>query len=198
MFNLSSIAANPLLLTVSVITPEGETLVLRPLETTDLDELAQFLANLSPETRHFSTFDGYDRAAAQALCDSIARYDKLRFVIQSGASQWIVGLLEFSFAILEADRLRYTAYGIALDSAVDCRFGPTLADDYQGKGLGTLVLPFVKDAARSFGKRRVILWGGVLADNARALRFYEKNGFKALGKFLNHDWIEAIDMLLDL
>ena len=198
MLSLASIAANPHILTAKVGTAEGELLVIRPLEAGDLDALAVFLAGLSAQTRRFSTFDSYDSGAAQALCAAIARYDKLRFVIQPAASQRIIGLLEFSFAITEADRLRYTADGVTLDPTTDCRFGLTLADDYQGKGVGTLVLPFVTEAARRFGKQRIILWGGVLVENARARRYYEKNGFRMVGKFFNDNRIESVDMLLDL
>jgi GNAT superfamily N-acetyltransferase len=114
------------------------------------------------------------------------------------ASRRVVGMIEFSFAITEADMLRYTAYGVSLDPATDCRFGPTLADDYQGRGVGTLVLPFVIDVARRFGKRRIMLWGGVFANNARAIRYYEKNGFRVLGSFFDGNGNESFDMLLDL
>jgi GNAT superfamily N-acetyltransferase len=198
LFSLANVAANPHLLTETCIAANGETLVIRPLEPADVDTLTQFLKQLSPQTRRFSTFDGYDRAAAQEFCDAIARYDKLRFVIQLEASQRIVGLLEFSFFITDADGLRYTAYGISLNPETDCRFGPTLADDYQDRGVGTLVLPFVASVARRFGKQRIILWGGVLADNPRAVRYYVKNGFRRMGAFSNLNGVESLDMLLDL
>jgi RimJ/RimL family protein N-acetyltransferase len=196
LLSLASVAANPRLLTASVIA-DGETLLIRPLEPADVEALAHFLSQLSPQTRRFSTFDGFDSAAAQTLCHAIARYDKLRIVIQSAANR-IVGLLEFSFAITDDDRLRYTAYDVTFSSETDCRFGPTLADDYQSRGIGTLALPFVTDAARKFGRRRIILWGGVLAENARAIRYYEKNGFQRMGKFMSPDGVESLDMLLDL
>jgi RimJ/RimL family protein N-acetyltransferase len=199
MISLASIAANPQSVTTSLVTRDGETLVVRPLDPSDVDALGQFLSDLSSQTRYFAVFPSYDKAAAQTLCDTIARYDKLRFVIQPQGSPRIVGLLEFSFAISEGDSLRYTAYGITLDAQTDCRFGPTLADDYQGKGVGTQVFPFVTDVARKFGKRRIILWGGVVTDNPRAIRYYEKHGFKPLGTFIApSDGAELRDMLLDL
>lgn len=195
---LAQIAEHPQLLTQTIMTAEGETLILRPLAADDVDKTGQFLSGLSTQTRHFSTFSGYDTAAAQALCESIARYDKLRFVIEAPAAGRIIGMLEFSMDITPADQARYTAYGVPLDPVTDCRFGPTLADDYQNKGIGSRVFPFIMAVARRFGQQRIILWGGVLADNQRAIRYYEKVGFRALGRFTTVDQLDAIDMILNL
>lgn len=119
-----------------------------------------FLAALSSASRRFSTFQGYDLAAARELCDAIARYDKLSLVL--------------------AD------------------VGATPADDLQDRGLGTLALPRVEEAARLLGRRRIILWGGVRADNPRAIRYYEKNGFRTVGAFAETDGSLSLDMMLDL
>lgn len=195
MLTLAQIAQNPTMLTERIMI-ESETLIIRPLEPSDVLGLAMFLENLSGQTRRFSTFFGYDIDMAQDLCDAIARYDKLRFIIVS-PSQQIVGLLEFSFDLVDDDIARYASYQVELDPKTDCRFGPTLADAYQNKSIGTLVMPFIKDVARKFGQKRIILWGGVFADNARAIRFYEKNGFNRLGSF-KYDDVKVIDMLLEL
>ena len=195
MVTLAEIAQHPQRLTKTIVTAQDEALVFRPLTATDAGQLARFLNDLSPETRRLSTFDSYDLNTAQEMCDAIARYDKLRFVLETKTAR-IVGLLEFSFAILESDTSRYESYDIALDPETDCRFGPTLADDYQSKGIGSLVMPLMGDVARRFGCRRIILWGGVLAANAQAIRFYQKNGFQTAGKFTNQDGIECLDMLL--
>lgn len=172
--------------------------VLRPLLPGDVDGLAEFLAVLSPATRRFSTFVSYDRAMAAELCDSINRYDKLRFVVELPATKLLVGLIEFSFDLPMGDLQRYAAYGVPLDASGDCRFGPTFADVYQNQGLGSRVFPHVVDIARRFGKIRIILWGGVLADNGRALRFYAKQGFQPVGTFVAADGEASVDMMLDL
>ncbi|MET9949951.1 GNAT family N-acetyltransferase [Streptomyces sp. NPDC006339] len=156
-----------------------------------------FLGDLSGDSRRLSTFDGYDLATASELCDAIARYDKLRLVLEEVPSGRIVGLFEFSFDLHTEDIARYREAGIRL-AATDCRFGPTLADDYQGRGVGTQVFPLVTDVARRFGRKRIILWGGVLADNPRAIRYYQKNGFQAVGPFTGADGVRSLDMILDL
>ncbi|WP_151770954.1 GNAT family N-acetyltransferase [Streptomyces abyssomicinicus] len=96
------------------------------------------------------------------------------------------------------DLARYEDAGIRLTGTTDCRFGLTLADDYQDRGVGTLVLPLVTEVARLLGRTRIILWGGVRAANARAIRYYEKNGFRPVGPFPEADRSLSLDMMLDL
>ncbi|MFD7233382.1 hypothetical protein [Streptomyces sp. NPDC059881] len=105
MLTLTEVADDPLLLTRRLALNDGSEVVFRPLTTADDRRLAGFFAGLSPESRRLSTFDGYDLATAQDLCDAIARYG---------------------------------AVGIRL-TATDCRFGSTLADDYQGQGVGSML-----------------------------------------------------------
>lgn len=195
---LQDVFLSPQVVTYPVeMRPTGQAL-LRPLLVEDVDKLAFFLAGLSPSTRRFSFFPSYDRACAQGLCEAINRYDKLRLVVEVPPVGEIVGLFEFSFAIPEDDRQRFAEYGLPLEESCDCRFGPTLADDYQNSGLGSRVFPNMVDVAKRFGKRRIMLWGGVLRDNSRAIRFYEKQGFRAMGSFVSFDGIDSLDMLLEL
>ncbi|MFJ1729882.1 GNAT family N-acetyltransferase [Streptomyces sp. NPDC088254] len=118
-------------------------------------------------------------------------------MLEEAGSGRIVGLLEPALDLHPSDIARHREAGIAL-TAADCRLGPTLADDHQGRGVGTLVFPLVADVARRFGRTRIVLWGGVLADNARAVRFYEKQGFRTVGAFTAADGTRALDMVLDL
>jgi hypothetical protein len=49
--------------------------------------------------------------------------------------------------------------------------------------------------AGRFGKERIILWGGVLADNLPARRFYLKMGFEGVVSFTNAAGSECLDMI---
>ncbi|MEV0661383.1 GNAT family N-acetyltransferase [Actinomadura luteofluorescens] len=198
MLTLARIAEDPAVLTRHLESCGGARLVFRPLARTDAESLGDFLAGLSSETRRFSTFDGYDLAAAEELCAAIARYDKLRLVLEGEASARMVGLLEFSLSLTPGDVERYRKAGIHLDEETDCRFGLTLADAHQDQGLATLVFPLICEVARRLGKHRIILWGGVLADNPRAIRYYEKNGFQRAGSFAGPDGHTSLDMILDI
>ena len=176
---------------------DGARLQLRPLAAGDIEPLARFLAGLSAETRALSSFPGYDRAAANELCEAIGRYDKHRFVLIAPAGE-VAALFEFSLDLPAADVARYRAAGVMLDERSDCRFGPTVADGYQGRGAASAAFPLLVERARSLGQRRILLWGGVLARNERAVAFYAKQGFRRVGGFLTPEGEQALDMLLDL
>ncbi len=199
---LSSVENNPESVTFPITLAGGDSEVLRPLLPNDVNKLGNFLLGLSEETkRNIISADGY-LPPAEELCEAINKYDKLRFVVEtkprlSSEDERIIGLMEFSFDIPEGDIERYKNAGITLDQKTDCRFGPTIADDYQNKGLGSRLFPYITQIARRFGKERIILWGGVLKDNQRAIHYYEKHGFKAVGTFSDGN-DEMLDMILEL
>lgn len=188
---------NPSEISESIITlNDGETLSVRPLEHRDAVALGEFLAGLSSSTRRFSTFDGYDLTTAEEMCVAIDRYDKFRLVIVGG-DETIVGLFELGFELSDRDMTNFAGYGLALDGRYDCVFGPTLADAYQHRGIGSQVFMKVKDVVQQAGRRRIILWGGVLADNHAAIGYYRKLGFVVVGTFTENGQ-EYLDMLLAL
>lgn len=198
VLTLDSVARQPKLITTT-LSLSGELFTCRPLIPEDVLLVAAFLKRLSPETRKFSNFDSYDVVAATNICDAINRYDKLRLVVTSASKvkKRILALLEYSFDKTEADKVRFENYGISLDEH-DCRFGLCLADDYQNQSLGTALFGHVAEVARRFGQKRIILWGGVFKSNQRAIRYYEKNGFKMMGEFENSDGNICYDMMLEL
>ncbi|MCC6457086.1 MAG: GNAT family N-acetyltransferase [Caldilineaceae bacterium] len=195
---LSEVFTHPHRVTYPLDLPGVGAAWLRPLQFDDVDGLTTFLSGLSPQTRRFSLFPSYDRKGAQGLCEAINRYDKLRFVVELSPSKVLIGLFEFSFGIPEGDLQRFARYGVHLDEDNDCRFGPTLADAYQDQRIGSIAFPHLVDVATRFGKKRIILWGGVLGDNARAIRFYEKQGFRQTGTFVDHEGLQVCDMILRL
>lgn len=178
-------------------TKDGEQLIFRPLGNSDLDALTLFINNLSDETKRFYSYTEPSSEIAAEICHTINKYDKLRFVLENSRKQ-IVGMFELSFDIPTDDKERFKNYNISLSSQLDCRFGPVLLDNYQGMGVGSLVLPLIVDIARRFGQKRLILWGGVHADNPQALNYYKKNNFKSLDRFKNRDGLNCYDMLLEL
>ncbi|HNT76513.1 MAG TPA: GNAT family N-acetyltransferase [Anaerolineae bacterium] len=190
---LERVAANPWDFTHTVSDARGAQVTFRPLLPDDAARLAEFLTGLSSPTRAFCAYPGYDLATAQEMCAAIARYDKLRLVAVEKAGG-IVALFELSFDLVPDDTQRYQSYGLPLDPATTCRFGPCVADDYQNRGLGSRLLPPTLDLARRFGCERVILWGGVMADNRRAIRYYERHGFQVQGHFTNPMGVMCYDM----
>jgi diamine N-acetyltransferase len=197
MLTLAGVTAHPELLYRDVRLRDGTPLLYRPLLPEDAPALADFLTSLSPLTRQRWTLDSYDRVMAEALCEAIGRYDKLRLVAvePDGLAGTVVALFEFSFGIPPGDHERFAAYGIGLDEASDCRFGPCVRDAYQRRGVGSALMGPTFAVAQRFGKGRVILWGGVLADNRPALAFYQRHGFDEVGRFSDKDGIACVDMV---
>ena len=194
---LKDFELNPDLYTWEIQTQLGEDLTLRPLQHSDIEKLTTFLKNLSPGTRKLSTFDSYDSVTAKELCDAISKYDKLRFVLENQSKE-IIGLIEFTLDIPENVLEQYKGYGIDLDIDNTCRFGPTLADYYQSKGLGSLLFPIVIKIVELLDKKYIILYGGVFTDNTRAIKYYEKHGFRVVGRCTDENGRESVDMILNI
>jgi len=79
-----------------------------------------------------------------------------------------------------------------------CRMGPCISDAYQNKGLGTSLFKYLIGVAKEFEQEKLILWGGVYADNDRAIKYYEKNGFMKLGEFNDEQGRKSIDMAINI
>ena len=74
-------------------------------------------------------------------------------------------------------------------------FGVTVHDDYQDKGLGTILTQYMIDIARSKGLKKVDLM--VVAHNARAIRVYEKLGFEVEGHIRMNHYNHILDEYCD-
>lgn len=98
---------------------------------------------------------------------------------------------------LDHDAPRLQSYGLILNPETDTTFAPSIADAWQGKGIGSVLLKhIINDLKSHTPATRMILWGGVQADNHQALKFYAKHGFEVLGPFEYHGM--NFDMILDL
>jgi len=73
-----------------------------------------------------------------------------------------------------------------------------MADAFQGNGAAVALFPYMVRVAKNLGKDRIILWGGVFAENQRAVRFYYKVGFQLAGDFLSQDGRKCLDMMLTI
>jgi GNAT superfamily N-acetyltransferase len=209
---IEQVAADPQVATYSVELTDGSG-ILTPLLPGDVDALGAFFAGLLARTRRFYDVTTPVPLKAQEYCEAIGRYDKLRLVLRPatttdaartrGGVQGrheqlpapIIAIVEFSFDVPAGDLQRYAGYGIELDSATDCRWGLCIDDRWQGQGVGTALAAPSFDLAWRFGQRRVILWGGVYADNVGAIAYYRKVGFVEVGRFTNDRGVRCVDMM---
>ncbi|NUS73545.1 MAG: GNAT family N-acetyltransferase [Corynebacteriales bacterium] len=162
--------------------------------------MAEFLSSLSARSRTRWNLESYDIAMAREHCAAIGRYDKLRMIAVTNVngSRKIVALMELSFSIPPSDQARFRSYGISLDETFDCRFAPCVRDEFQRTGIASELFSFIVDIARRFGKRRILLWGGVFADNIPAISFYRKQGFIEVGECTSQSSTNSFDFILTL
>jgi diamine N-acetyltransferase len=178
--------------------PSGEQIVIRPLRPDDAVRLGEYFAALSAPTRARYGPHPFDQATADAICAGLDPTTLLRLVatVPREGGERIIAYMLLKLGVLEQDQRRYAERGVPLDPATDCTLAPSVADDYQNRGVGSVMMARLLRSARQMGRRRVVLWLGVQATNDRAVHFYTKCGFRKVGEFFTDK--NNFDMILDL
>lgn len=195
---LEAIVDAPDCITESVALPAGESVDLRALRPDDASLLGRFFLGLSQDTRQRFAPHPFTVEQAEGLCAEINYEDTIRMIAvteKDGCPEMIAYFIlipRFS----EEYRRRYLDRGTPLSLQTDSGIAPCVADAYQDRGVGSILMPRVVDVARRLGRRRMVLIGGVLAANERAFHFYKKLGFKYVGTFWTD--VENYDMILEL
>ncbi|CAF1563852.1 unnamed protein product [Rotaria sp. Silwood1] len=176
-------------------------IVFRRLLSTDEKILTTFLESLSQRTRHYCVYPSYDKKTAELFCnEEINRNnDKLRLIALINKNT-IVALFNITLSIRndEYERFRIN-HKIELNNNNTARLSPCITDNYQNKYLGNYLMEKVIDIIRQMDKRYVILSGGVLVENTRAIHFFERNKFRLFSTtFLSHDGYECKDGLIEI
>ena len=100
-------------------------------------------------------------------------------------------ILREGVVLNDQDRLK--AYGFRLDNRIDASYAPSVASASKGTGLAEAMWKHILEDALQQGRRRIFLWGGVKAENVRAVRFYQKLGFIPIGNFFHEG--DNLDMV---
>ena len=185
-----AIVADPALLSCTLSLPAGEELSARVLLAADGERLGRYFAALSQAIRGVYGPHPLTYEEGLKLCSAIDYADTLRFVALAG--EQIVAYFILVLHTRDSDGERYAGYEAPLDAATDCTLAPSVADAWLERGLGSTLFPHVSRVARRLGFARMVLMGGVRADNPRAVHFYKKFGFRRVGDFWagntnNHD-----------
>jgi GNAT superfamily N-acetyltransferase len=172
----------------------------RIVHPTDAQILGDYFLNLSADTKRRYGPHPFDRETAERLCVSTNPEDTLRMIalLGSGASQRVVAYFILILGIRQDDAARYEKLAIPLQAHTDCTLAPSVADDFQAKGLGSALMKRLIEIAKTLGRRRMVLWGGTQATNDRAIHFYHKHGFRTVGEFQEPPGFNNYDMILDL
>jgi GNAT superfamily N-acetyltransferase len=188
------------LISTTVTFRDGTPVVLRALTSSDAQTLGDYFLSLWAETKRRYGPHPFDRATAEALCAAVDPSSILRLLgtVQGAGGEQIIAYFILILGIREDDAHRYDKLGIPLNAETDCTLAPSVADAYQSKGLGSLVMQHLLDVARCMGRQRMVLWGGTQATNDRGIHFYHKHGFRTVGEFEEPPGFNNYDMILDL
>lgn len=162
---------------------EGTSLRLRPWHEDDLPWLTELRNNIALQSQLLSRVRGSGKEQTrQWLQARSTNSNSLLFIIEGKSEMIPMGYVQF----IEMDPVdRYAKLGICLVPGAE------------GKGKGTEVLTVTfKYLYEVLAIRKIIL--EVRADNACAIRCYEKLGFTKCGVFTNHKHIEGrwLDIVL--
>jgi ribosomal protein S18 acetylase RimI-like enzyme len=167
--------------------------VIRGLEPVDFGRLFNYLQNLSEETRRRFGPHLFDKESIVSFYNNPTNK---AYIAQDEETLEIVAYFIVKNGIVEHDYQRFLAYGLVLDAITDCTFAPSVADLWQSSGVGSIMFQSITADLKQRGVRRIFLWGGVQAENERAVNYYKKFGFRSLGQFFHHG--DNFDMVLDL
>jgi GNAT superfamily N-acetyltransferase len=143
----------------------GQTVTIRPMDSTDAKLEADFVHNLSDETRHFRFLGGVKELSPtelKRLCDIDGRHT-MAFVatVQESGHERQVGVSRYAEGSDQGTR----------EMAV------TIADAWQHKGLGSLLARHLIDYARAHGVTQ--LYSIDLAENAAMRHLAQDLGMSA-------------------
>lgn len=192
---LDRLQRNPQTVDQSIVLRDGTHLDTRLHRSTDGERLAHYFTHLSEATRRVYGPHPFTAEQAHAFCRDVNYADTLRFLALD--EERIVAYFVLHLGVLDSDVQRYASRNQPLNHRTDSTLAPSVADRYQERGVGSALFPLLSDIATQIGRRRIVLWGGVRADNPRAVHFYRKMGFVEQGQFATKD-TNNYDMLLDL
>ncbi len=173
-------------------TKNNKQVLLRKLSLNDLDLLTNYLLKLSAATKKRFGPHPFDK---QSISDLYNRSDTYRgYVGIDMETNKIVAYSIIKFGYIEHDLVRLQSYGITLNHSSDCTLAPSVADEWQSCGIGNHLFQYILSDLKEKGIKRIILWGGVQADNEKAINFYKRNNFETVGQFTHNG--ENYDMVL--
>lgn len=168
---------------------------LRPLRSSDSASLALYFRQLSEKTRTRFAPHAFDEATAHAICENLAWPQIVLVAVYPPDS--IVGYTLLHEGWMPGDKERYFQYGIPVTGSGIWSFAPSVADLWQGQGIGPAMFQYALRYLQWFKAEKLVLWGGVQSDNIPAVKFYQHLGFEPKGSFY-YNGKENMDMILSL
>lgn len=154
---------------------------IRRLNVNDFDKLYQYQQSLSPLTKSRFGPHSFERQAIETFYHEQSRH--IGFVTVDAMKDEFIGYAIVKIGFLPHDQPRLESYGLRLDDNTDATFAPSVADHWQGKGIGQQMFRYILTELHTLHIKRIILWGGVQSANIAAVKYYQKQGFTKLGSF---------------
>jgi RimJ/RimL family protein N-acetyltransferase len=158
--------------------PGGESITVRAIRPQDAGDLQAYMRNLSAATRR-SRFLGAVSELAASQLDRLTHMD--------GPHE--LALLAFAEAGGETQMIGEAILVMAPNS-IRCEIALSVTDDWQGRGLGLLLMRELECRARSLGARYLI--GDVLRTNEAMKGLARKAGFAVNGRIRDARLIEIV------
>jgi len=179
---------------MNVKTRNGREVQICKFDLADTGNLSDYFYHLSDESKQRYGPHPFDQQFITDLYSAHTNY--LGYIARDTGGDKIIAYSVIKLGFLPQDHDRLKSYGIMPDPETDATFAPSVADAWQSCGLGNMVFRFILSDLMPKGIRRIILWGGVQSANVKAVSFYRKNGFRALGQFEHNG--NNIDMMLEI
>ncbi|NJO92424.1 MAG: GNAT family N-acetyltransferase [Chloroflexia bacterium] len=173
---------------------DEQNIILRSFKIGDKENLLRYFNKLSDQSKkrfgpHPFTLEAIDEKYLDSL-------NYRMFVAYNAYNDEIIAYTIVKFGWVEFDTGRLQSYGLSPETK-DVTIAPSVADDWQSKGLGGKFFSYVLECLKAEHEvTRLILWGGVQSDNEKAVRLYKKFNFRFLGEFEHHGM--NMDMVLKL
>nr|WP_221378732.1 bifunctional GNAT family N-acetyltransferase/acetate--CoA ligase family protein [Actinoplanes polyasparticus] len=153
-------------ISADVLLSDGSAVHLRQIEPSDAEAIVQFHSRMSDRTRYLRYFSPYPRIPERDLerFVNVDHHDREAFVIVSGPRIMAVG--------------RYERLG---PDSPDAEVAFVVEDAHQGRGIGSVLLEHLAEAARANGITRFV--AEVLPENGGMLRVFSDFGYQVQRKY---------------
>lgn len=147
-----------------VVLSDGATAHLRPITPDDAGRLVEFYARVSDESKYYRFFSPYPTLSRRdiELFTNVDHTDRVALIVLSGDDMIAVG--------------RYDRIGER-----DAEVAFLVEDGHQGRGIGSVLLEHLAEAARENGIRRFV--AEVLPRNRKMLTVFTEAGYTATNTF---------------
>ena len=163
--------------TKNVILKNGVKAFLRPGQPDDTEMLWEMFSTLSRESLEYLIHPiTKERVEGWTSNIDYSKHLPIRAIVQEDGKARIVGTASLSFHSEESTKHK-------------AELGVTVHDDYQGQGLGTIIIKHLLQIAQEKRLKKIYLRVGT--SNHRAIHVYKKCGFTIEAKLEKEDYVDG-------